>query len=112
MSQARTTLPSEDQAPFPDAGGHRKRSARQIRHESKVMLHAGAWDEDALEDEVCPLPTHDVGRHTSPKPPREPKPGRRGGFKVWKTPFWKRRKALRAERNAAAREIVEGSSST
>lgn len=108
MSRARTSLPKDEPAPFPDTQGHRKRSARQIRHESRVLLHTGQWDEDVLEDEVCPLPAHDVGRRNSPKPRQGPKPGRRGGFKVWKTPFWKRRNALRSARNAAARQVAEG----
>jgi hypothetical protein len=108
MSQTRTSLPNDEPAPFPDPRGHRKRSARQIRHESKVFLNPSRLDEDVLEDEACPLPAHDVGRHHSPKPPKGPKPGRRGGFKVWKTPFWKRRTALRSARNATARELAEG----
>ena len=33
--------------------------------------------------------------------------GRRRGFKVWKTPFWKRRRAMWAARNEAARRIAE-----
>jgi hypothetical protein len=75
---------------------------------ARTKLHAIVGDEDALEDAdlLCPHVPHDLGRKTS-KPREEVKPGRRGGFKVWKTPFWKRRKALRAERNAVARRIVE-----
>ena len=66
-------------------------------------------DEEALEDAdlVCPQVPHDLGRKTSPAPRHDPKPGRRPGFKVWKTPFWKRRRTLWAERNAAARRLAD-----
>lgn len=107
MSQARADLPKDDLAPFPDAGGHRKRSTRQVRHEAKAQLHVGLWDEDALEDAICPTGAHDVGRKASPKPRQEPKPGRRDGFKVWKTPFWKRRRKLWAQRNRAEQDLAE-----
>jgi hypothetical protein len=71
-------------------------------------LHAVVGDDEALEDAdlLCPQARHDLGRKTS-RPPKQVKPGRRSGFKVWKTPFWKRRKALRAERNAVARRLGE-----
>lgn len=88
---------------------HRRRTLRQARHEAKTKLHLLAADEEALEDAdlVCPQPPHDIGRRTSPPPRRGPKPGRRDGFKVWKTPFWKRRSSLWAQRNAAARRLAE-----
>ena len=88
---------------------HRRRTLRQARHEAKTKLHVLATDEEALEDAdlICPQPAHDLGRKASPPPKRQPKPGRRNGFKVWKTPFWKRRNSIRAERNAAARRIAE-----
>jgi hypothetical protein len=91
-----------------DAPDHRRRTSRQVRHESRTRLHAIVGDEEALEDAdvLCPQAPHDLGRKTS-KPPKKVKPGRRGGFKVWKTPFWKRRTAIRAERNAEARRIVK-----
>lgn len=92
-----------------DAPEHRKRTARQVRHAARTRLHLMAGDEEALEDAdlLCPQAAHDLGRKTSPAPRRDVKPGRRGGFKVWKTPFWKRRRSLWAERNAAARRLAE-----
>lgn len=91
-----------------DAPDHRRRTSRQVRHAARTRLHTLVGDEEALEDAdlFCPQVPHDLGRKTS-KPPRRAKPGRRGGFKVWKTPFWKRRNAMRAERNAEARRIVD-----
>jgi hypothetical protein len=91
-----------------DGPEHRRRTSRQVRHAARTRLHAVVGDEDALEDAdlLCPTPPHDLGRKHSP-PRRQPKPGRRDGFKVWKTPFWKRRRVLWAQRNAAARRIVE-----
>ena len=92
-----------------DAPGHRRRTAREARHTARARLHELAGDEEMLEDAdlLCPQPAHDLGRKSSRPQRREPKPGRRAGFKVWKTPFWKRRRALWAERNAAARRILE-----
>ncbi|HWE54237.1 MAG TPA: hypothetical protein VG435_01925 [Acidimicrobiales bacterium] len=92
-----------------DAPEHRKRTARQIRHESRTKLHVLVGDDEALEDAdlLCPQGRHDLGRHPSKPPRSETKPGRRGGFKVWKTPFWKRRNQLRAERNAAERRLAQ-----
>ena len=88
---------------------HRRRTSRQVRHTARTRLHVLAGDEEALEDAdlLCPQGTHDLGRKTSPKPKVAPKPGRRRGFKVWKTPFWKRRRAMWAARNEAARRITE-----
>ncbi len=95
-------------APFvEDALGHRRRSSRTTRHAVRSHLHVAAWDEEALDEAVLPVVPHDVGRKASPKPRRAPEPPRRGGFKVWKTAFWKRRRRLWAERNAAARAIAE-----
>jgi hypothetical protein len=92
-----------------DAPEHRRRTARQSRHLARTRLHALVGDEEALEDAdlVCPQPAHDLGRKASRPPKKEAKPGRRGGFKVWKTPFWKRRSQLWAERNAAARRLAD-----
>jgi len=88
---------------------HRRRTTRNVRHTARATLHAAAGDGDAIEDAdlYCPRLPHDVGRKASPKPRRGPKPGRRPGFKVWKTPFWKRRRALWAAQNAAARRLAE-----
>jgi len=92
-----------------DAPEHRKRTARQVRHTSRTTLHVLVQDEDALEDAdlLCPQVHHDLGRKKSPPPQKAQKPGRRSGFKVWKTPFWKRRRSLWAERNAATRRIAD-----
>jgi hypothetical protein len=95
-------------APFlEDAQGRRRQSRRAARHEVRSHLHMASLDEEALDDAVLPVVPHDIGRKTSPKPHHAPAPGRRGGFKVWKTPFWKRRSRLWAERNAAERAIAQ-----
>jgi hypothetical protein len=88
---------------------HRRQTVRQVRHGARVHLHTAVWDDDALEDvdAACPKDRHDVGRHTSPKAQEDAKPGRRRGFKVWKTPFWKRRRALWAEQNEATRRLID-----
>ena len=92
-----------------DPPEHRRRTARQERHTARTRLHVLAGDDEALEDAdlMCPRSPHDLGRKTSPPPRKSPKPGRRSGFKVWKTPFWKRRTSIRAERNAAARRLAD-----
>lgn len=111
MSEAHASEPAgRDQGAFvEDALGHRKRVSRQVRHTSRTRLHQLAADGEALEDAdlMCPEPPHDLGRKASPRPRKSPKPGRRSGFKVWKTPFWKRRRSLWAERNAAERRLAE-----
>ena len=64
-----------------------------------------AGDEEALEEvDLAAPPPHDLGRHAS-HPPKAVKPGRRKGFKVWKTPFWKRRRSLWAQQNAATKKL-------
>ncbi len=92
-----------------DTPEHRRRTARQVRHEARARLHAVVGDQEALEDAdlICPQGAHDLGRRTSPRAKSQPKPGRRKGFKVWKTPFWKRRRALWAARNAEARRLAD-----
>jgi len=95
-------------APFlEDAQGRRRKASRATRHAVRSQLHTALLDEEDLDDKVLPVVPHDVGRKTSPKPKKAPAPGRRGGFKVWKTAFWKRRRELWAERNAAERAIAE-----
>lgn len=91
-----------------DPPEHRRRTARNARHEARTKLHVLAGDEEALEDAdlYCPQGAHDLGRKAS-RPRPEAKPGRRGGFKVWKTPFWKRRSSLRAMRNAELRRLAD-----
>lgn len=90
-----------------DATLRRRTSARQVRHAARVQMQTMVRDEDALEEAVLPVVCHDVGRHPSPKPKSIRHPEQRGGFKVWKTPFWKRRSQLWAERNAREREIYQ-----
>lgn len=91
-----------------DPPDHRRRTSRQVRHAARTRLHQIAGDEEALEDAdlLCPTGAHDIGRKTSPPPRHDPKPGRRDGFKVWKTTFWKRRRTMRAARNATARRLA------
>ncbi len=104
MRPADTSLPGSTE--------HRRRTRRQARHEARARLRTVVADEELLEDAdaLCPKAVHDLGRHPSPRPPAGPKEGRRGGFKVWKTPYWKRRNNLRKARNAAARELAEAAS--
>jgi len=90
-----------------DATSRRRTSARQVRHSARIQMQTMVRDDDALESFVLPEVCHDVGRHTSPKPQPARHPEQRGGFKVWKTPFWKRRSQLWAERNARERELFE-----
>ena len=100
-------MTKEMDAPFlEDAKGRRRQTNRTTRHVVHSHLHTACLDEDALDSAVLPVPAHDVGRKVSPKPKEVPEHPRRGGFKVWKTAFWKRRRQLWAERNAAARALA------
>jgi hypothetical protein len=90
-----------------DATLRRRMSARQVRHEARIQMQSLVRDEDALEGAVLPVVCHDVGRHTSSRPTTARHPEQRGGFKVWKSPFWKRRTQLRAQRNARERELYD-----
>jgi hypothetical protein len=98
------TRAQDDLLDLPD---HRRRTARKARHAARTALHQCAVDADVLEDAVLPEAPHDVGRKASPRPPADVPPGRRRGFKVWKTPFWKRRRQLWHQRNVAARRIAD-----
>lgn len=98
------TRAQDDLLDLPD---HRRRTSRKVRHAARATLHQCSVDGDVLEDAVLPEGRHDVGRKTSPRPKAAPSPGRRRGFKVWKTPFWKRRRQLWHERNLAERRIAE-----
>ena len=90
-----------------DATMRRRMSARQVRHEARIQMQTMVRDSEELEAAVLPVGCHDVGRHPSPKPHTSRHPETRGGFKVWKTPFWKRRSQLWAERNAIERQLYE-----
>jgi hypothetical protein len=92
---------------FEDTTGRRRQTSRKTRHAVRSHLHVAQFDEEILDGAVLPVVPHDVGRRSSPKAKKAPTPGHRGGFKVWKTSFWKRRRRLWAERNAAARAIAE-----
>ena len=85
---------------------YRRRTRRAERHATSVAIQQ--FEGDDLDAVVPVRSVHDVGHKTSSSPPKARKPGRRGGFKVWKTPFWKRRSHLWAERNAAARRLADG----
>ena len=98
---------SQAQVDVPSSASHRRTSSRQVRHAARIQMQVLVRDGDALEDAVLPTGCHDVGRKASPKAKTPPQPGRRSGFKVWKTPFWKRRRQLWAERNEAARLLFE-----
>ncbi|HEY2430363.1 MAG TPA: hypothetical protein VGI06_15590 [Acidimicrobiales bacterium] len=83
---------------------HRRRTRRAERHATSEAIRT--LDGDDIDAVVPVRSVHDVGRKTSP-PAKASKPGRREGFKVWKTPFWKRRKALRVQKALAERRLAE-----
>jgi hypothetical protein len=103
MEVGTLTRAQDDVLDLPD---YRRRTGRQVRHRAKITLHTACFDDEALEEAVLPLGCHDVGRRSSPKPHKAAAEGRRDGFKVWKTTFWKRRNRLRAARNAAERQLA------
>lgn len=90
-----------------DPVAHRRETSRHVRRAARNRLHIAALDGEALDEAVLPEGCHDVGRKASPAPHKQLQPGRRPGFKVWKTPFWKRRRRLWAERNRAERRLLE-----
>ena len=98
---------SHDDAVLDDATLRRRTSARQVRHATRIQMQTMVRDEEALEGVVLPVVCHDLGRHTSPRPAPARHPEQREGFKVWKTPFWKRRSQLWAERNAMERHLFD-----
>lgn len=98
------TRAQDDLLDLPD---HRRRTTRQVRHAARTSLHTACGDSDTIDDAVLPEGRHDIGRKASPRPKKTPAPGRRPGFKVWKTPFWKRRRQLWHDRNAAERRIAD-----
>jgi hypothetical protein len=101
------TRAQDDLLDLPDI---RRRKTRQVRHAARTSLHTacgdGLVDGESLDEAVLPEGRHDVGRKTSPRPKQPPAPGRRAGFKVWKTPFWKRRRRLWHDRNEAGRRLA------
>jgi len=83
----------------------RRRTNRAERHRTSQAIHV--FDGEDLDAVVPVKSLHDVGHKTSPPVRKEPKPGRRGGFKVWKTSFWKRRTTVRRQRALAERVVAE-----
>jgi hypothetical protein len=83
---------------------HRRRTRRAERHRTNEAIHL--FEGDDLDAAVPVRSVHDVGHKTSPAP-KVAKPGRRRGFKVWKTSFWKRRKAMRRQKALAERVLLE-----
>lgn len=73
----------------------RRRDARRLRHETRVMLAVTDPDDVAL-----PRPVHSRSHHRPPTAagPRE--------FRHWKAAFWKRRTAARHQRNLALLDLA------
>lgn len=93
----------EEGRPPEKAADHRRRTRRAERHATSQAIHT--LEGEDIDAAVTARSVHDLGHKTSP-PPKSAKPGRRDGFKVWKTPFWKRRKAIRAEKAKAERLLL------
>jgi hypothetical protein len=87
------------------AADHRRRTRRQERHQAHLVV--ATRDGEHINDLPVSRSAHDVGHKTSTAPHHDPAPGRRLGFKVWKTPFWKRRTRLHAARNRELRRMGE-----
>ncbi|MHB8465868.1 MAG: hypothetical protein ACYDH6_03900 [Acidimicrobiales bacterium] len=96
-----------DERLFERPADHRRRTRRAERHATSEAIHI--FDADDLDAVVSTRSRHDLGHKTSPAPPsaKASKPGRRNGFKVWKTPFWKRRTTMRRDRALAERRLFE-----
>jgi hypothetical protein len=101
----RQSAVEERKPPARDAVEHRRRTSRHERHAARAHLNGLLKDGMDLDEALPPVVIHDLGRKTSPKAPKPLNPGRRRGFKVWKTPFWKRRRQLWQQRNAAERQL-------
>ena len=84
---------------------HRRRTRRAERHQTNEAINL--FDGEDLDTVVPVRSVHDVGHKTSPPPQRAAKPGRRGGFKVWKTSFWKRRTTVRRQKALAERVLPD-----
>ena len=108
MSRPQSAVDERKSPPARDAVEHRRRTSRQERHAARAQMNVLLKDGVDLDDAVLPVAAHDLGRKTSPRPPKVQQPGRRRGFKVWKTPFWKRRRRLWQQRNAAERQLGAG----
>ena len=99
----------EEDRPRERASDHRRRTRRAERHATSAAIHT--LEGEDIDAAVPVRSVHDIGHKTS-RPPKARKPGRRDGFKVWKTAFWKRRKALRAEKALAERRLLEDENPT
>lgn len=94
----------EEERPRERPTEHRRRTRRAERHATSQVIHT--LDGEDIDASVPQRSVHDIGHKTSP-PRKAQKPGRRDGFKVWKTSFWKRRKAIRRDRALAERRLLE-----
>ena len=101
----REEMQREAGRPVERPGDHRRRTRRAERHATSEAIHL--YEDDDLDAAVSTRSVHDVGHKTSPRPSSSPKPGRRQGFKVWKTSFWKRRTALRRDKALAERRLAD-----
>jgi hypothetical protein len=88
----------EDQRLRERPADHRRRTRRAERHATSEAIHV--VDTEDLDAVVPVRSKHDLGHKT---PQRTSKPGRRDGFKVWKTAFWKRRTTMRRQKAVAER---------
>ena len=98
-------MQQEDDRPRGSKADYRRRTRRAERHATVVAIQN--FDGDDLDAVVPVKSVHDVGHKTSSSPPRLAGLGRRGGFKVWKTSFWKRRTTIRHEKAVAERTVLE-----
>ena len=67
---------------------------RKVRHQASMQLHAAVQGADP--DELVVV--EEVRRHAYDEAIDEPTEVRPKRLRHWKTPFWKRRSSLRAER--------------
>ena len=93
----------EQDGPRERPADHRRRTRRAERHATSEAIRT--LEGEDIDAAVPVRSVHDIGHKTS-RPPRSSKPGRRDGFKVWKTPFWKRRKAIRAQKALVERRLL------
>ena len=101
-----TTSHDDDLAAFDETSAdHRRRTRRQDRHQAHLVVTTR--DDEHIDDLPASRSIHDVGHKTSPAPHHAPVAGRRRGFKVWKTTFWKRRTSRRAAQNRELRRSAE-----